>query len=127
MYEPKCQFKKKYFPFFSDNLSPFNTQNSFLDASLLKDYFLFPGVGRMHDIWAAYYLQYKNKVNVIYGEPSVFQKRNIHTSRKDLIDEFIGIKKNNKFVNNLINKSFKMKDFFSRKSIESFKLYQKHF
>jgi len=34
--------------------------NTFIsDAMCLKDYFLFPHVGRMDDIWAAYYLQAK--------------------------------------------------------------------
>ncbi len=127
MFKPSCKFNNKYFPFFSTKISPFNTQNTFIDASLLKDYFLFPGVGRMHDIWASYYLQYKKKVKIVYGKPSVFQERNIHTTQKDLIDEFVGIKKNNNFINQIINKNFKLKNFFSKSSIESFKLYRKHF
>ena len=38
-------------------MGPFNSQNTFLKGSLLKDYFMFPHIGRMDDIWAAYYLQ----------------------------------------------------------------------
>lgn len=127
MFEPNCKFNKKYFPFTSNRISPFNTQNTFLKANLLKDFFLFPGVGRMHDIWAAYYLQYKHKLDVVYGMPSVFQKRNIHTNKKDLTDELIGLKKNRIFLEQIFNKSFKLQNFYKKKYIEAFKLYQKHF
>ena len=40
-----------------------------------------------------------------------FQERNIHTTQKDLIDEFVSIKKNNNFINQIINKNFKLKIF----------------
>jgi len=126
MYQEKVKFKKKVYPFYSNKLSPFNTQNTFFCSKILKDYYLFPGVGRMHDIWASYYLQYVNKIKVVYNSPSVIQKRNIHTIRKDMHDEFIGIKKNNLFVTNMIKRNFKLKDFFNDKSIQSFKIYKKH-
>ena len=61
MYSPNCMFKNNRFPFFSKKLSPFNSQNTFLDANLLKFYFMFPDQGRLHDIWASYYIQYKKK------------------------------------------------------------------
>ena len=40
---------------------------------VFKDYFLFPHVGRMDDIWAAFYVTAKN-YKVIYSKPTVFQK-----------------------------------------------------
>ena len=40
---------------------------------------------------------------------------------------FVGIKKNNNFINQIINKNFKLKNFSQNPSIESFKLYRKHF
>lgn len=121
--KPKCTFANKYFPFFSNKLSPFNSQNTFLDANLLKYYFLFPDQGRMHDIWASYYLQYKKKINVIYSKPSVFQKRNIHNLGIDLGDELIGLKYTSKIINQMSEKKFKISNFFSKKSIFAYKLY----
>src|SRR5579864_5474235 len=48
---PNCKFDDKLFPIASNKLSPFNSQNTFIKGKLLKDYFLFPHVGRMDDIW----------------------------------------------------------------------------
>jgi len=127
MNHPSCNFSNKNFPFFSKKLSPFNTQNTFLSSKVLKDYFLFPDVGRMHDIWAAYYLQYKKNVNVIYSKASVFQKRNNHDLVIDLKNEFIGLKQNYLFTKSIINKDFKLKKFFTEKAIMAFKQYQTHF
>ena len=44
---------------------------------IIKDYFLFPHIGRMDDIWASYYVEslgYK----VVYNYPTVYQDRNEH-------------------------------------------------
>jgi len=127
MLKPKCNFDKKLFPFYSNKISPFNSQNTFLDANLLKYYFLFPDQGRMHDIWASYYLQYIKKINVIYSEPSVFQDRNLHDLSVDLKNELIGLKYSSAIINKMSQKQFKLKDFFSKKSINAYKLYLKHF
>lgn len=127
MFAPNCRFKKSHFPFISNRIAPFNTQNTFIDGNLLKDYFLFPGVGRMHDIWAAYYLQYKHNINVAFGEASVFQKRNVHTFKKDLKDELIGLKRNRIFIDSILSNKFNLSSFYQPKFIEAFKIYQKHF
>ena len=81
----------------------------------------------MHDIWAAYYLQYKKNVNVIYSKASVFQKRNNHDLVIDLKNEFIGLKQSYLFTKSIINKDFKLKKFFTEKAIMAFKQYQTHF
>ncbi|MDC1060284.1 hypothetical protein OAQ43_02200 [Alphaproteobacteria bacterium] len=127
MMHPSCKFKNNNFPFYSKKLSPFNTQNTFLSTKVLKNYFLFPDVGRMHDIWAAYYLQYKENVNVVYNKASVIQKRNNHNLITDLKNEFIGLKKNFLFTKSMINKNFNLNDFFTKKAIMAFKQYQTHF
>ncbi len=62
---PECKFDKKYFPIASSKLSPFNSQNTFMSGKILKDYFLFPHVGRMDDIWASYYVEAKG-FKVVY-------------------------------------------------------------
>jgi hypothetical protein len=127
MFRPKCKFEKNIFPFYSKKISPFNSQNTFLSSDLLKDYFLFPDQGRMHDIWASYFLQYRRNINVVYNKASVFQKRNIHTSAKDLSDELIGLKYTSKLINQMMKKKFNYKKFFSKRSIDAYKEYLKHF
>lgn len=71
---------------------PFNSQNTFLHRSVMRDYFMFPGIGRMDDIFASYYVQAKFPESVVYGPPSVFQDRNEHDLVKDLEAEMIGYK-----------------------------------
>ncbi len=127
IFKPKCKFEKKIFPFHSKKISPFNSQNTFLSSNLLKDYFLFPDQGRMHDIWASYFLQYRRKINVIYNKSSVIQKRNIHTAAKDLSDELIGLKYTPTLIDRIIKKSFNYKKFFSKRSVLAYKQYLKHF
>ena len=56
---PECDFEANAFPMASNKMGPFNSQNTFLSGPCLKDYFLFPHVGRMDDIWASYFLQAK--------------------------------------------------------------------
>ena len=127
MFKPKCKFEKNIFPFYSKKISPFNSQNTFLSSDLLKDYFLFPDQGRMHDIWASYFLQYRRNINVVYNKASVFQKRNIHTSAKDLSDELIGLKYTTKLINQMTKNKFNYKRFFSKRSVDAYKEYLKHF
>tara|TARA_B100000965_G_scaffold333803_1_gene298870 strand:- start:278 stop:1195 length:918 start_codon:yes stop_codon:yes gene_type:complete len=128
MYKPNCNFKTNPFPFFSNKLSPFNSQNTFIDAKLLKYYFLFPDQGRIHDIWASYFIQYYNKnLNVVYNKASVFQKRNSHNLIIDLKNEFNGLKKNFKFLNLMFKKKFNYKKEFSQRSVEAYREYKKHF
>ena len=127
IFKPKCKFEKKIFPFHSKKISPFNSQNTFLSSNLLKDYFLFPDQGRMHDIWASYFLQYRRRINVIYNKSSVIQKRNIHTAAKDLSDELIGLKYTPTLIDRINKKSFNYKKFFSKRSVLAYKQYLKHF
>jgi hypothetical protein len=89
IFKPECTFKKKYFPFFSNKISPFNSQNTLISRKVFKDYFLYPHIGRMDDIWASFYVTSK-KYRVLYGEPTVYQKRNKHSLIKDFKDEYIG-------------------------------------
>ncbi len=69
---------------------PFNSQNTFLHRDVMLDYFLFPHIGRMDDIWASYVVQAKFPNCVAYGLASVYQERNPHDLSKDLANELIG-------------------------------------
>ena len=109
------------FPFASNKISPFNSQNTFLHRSVLRDYFLFPHIGRMDDIWGGYYLQSKHPRCVIYGEPSVFQKRNPHSIVRDMKNEMLGYEHTMDFINDLPN----IKKWLPKESWEAFKEYQR--
>lgn len=78
--------------FTSDKPMPFNSQNTFLSREAMRYYFLFPHIGRMDDIWAAYYLQEVLGQCVVFKSPSVYQKRNEHDISKDFAAELIGYK-----------------------------------
>src|SRR5207248_3170001 len=92
-FAPDCQLDEAVFPIASNAMSPFNSQNTFLISAWLKDYFLFPHVGRMDDIWAAYYLQAKG-ARVVFGKPSVDQQRNPHDPLVDMKREYLGYEHN---------------------------------
>ena len=92
-HRPSCDFEEKAFPFSSNALSPFNSQNTFITKKVLPHYFLFPHVGRMDDIWAAYYVQAMG-FKVVYQKPSVYQDRNVHNLIKDMKAEYIGYENN---------------------------------
>ena len=124
IYKPKCKFKKKYFPFFSDKISPFNSQNTLISKRIVNDYFLFPHVGRMDDIWASYYVTSK-KYKVIYAQPTVFQKRNMHKFIKDFKQEILGYYNNDRLVNELYKSSDNIYKFLPKKSSQAFDEWKK--
>ncbi len=123
---PDCKFNDSFFPIASNKLSPFNSQNTFLSGKVLKDYFLFPHVGRMDDIWASYYVEAKG-YHVIYAKASVFQDRNIHDLVKDMKAEYFGYENNLKIVNELPGNADALLKYLPEKSQAAFQLYQKHF
>ena len=120
---PIVKFKKSY-RFTSNNISPFNSQNTFLDARYLKYYYMFPYIGRMDDIWGSYYFQEKIKKNigyVVYSSSSVYQDRNQHNLVKDLEGELIGYHNNSRATKEgIIN-------FLPSKSLHSYREYMKFF
>jgi hypothetical protein len=123
---PECNFDSHCFPLAGNKLAPFNSQNTFLKGACLKDYFLFPHVGRMDDIWAAYYLQAKG-ATVVYGKPSVYQQRNVHDLVRDMKQEYLGYEHNLNIVKDLAADPAKLMNYLPEKSIEAFELYRRHF
>jgi hypothetical protein len=82
----KHEFKPSSFPFFSQKLMPFNSQNTFLKREVMPHYFMFPGVGRSDDIWPSYHAQAQG-FGVIFGKPSVVQERNPQDIMRNFEDE----------------------------------------
>lgn len=123
---PNCSFDPYFFPIASNKMSPFNSQNTFMLGSMLRDYFLWPGIGRMDDIWASYYLQARGR-QVIYGKPSVYQKRNEHDLIADMKAEYLGYENNLAIVNGLARDAVSMLGYLPGRAIEAWELYQRHF
>lgn len=118
----KCSFRPEDFPIASNRVSPVNSQNTFLLREVLPDYFLFPGVGRVADIWAGYYAQAWNH-RVIYGAPSVVQKRNPHDLVQDLQEELFGYRHTLKIA----VEPFQIGEYLTPQAEMAWRLYQRHF
>ena len=123
---PECKFNENYFPFSSNKFSPFNSQNTFLSKKVIKDYFLFPHVGRMDDIWASYYVESLG-FKVVYNYPTVYQDRNEHDLTIDLKKEVIGYENNLKLLNELNINPNNILKYIPERTKDAFSLYQKHF
>ncbi len=123
---PECSFDDKYFPLAANKIAPFNSQNTFISGAVLKDYFLFPHIGRMDDIWAAFYLQAKG-FNVVFGKASVYQDRNAHDLVRDMRQEYLGYENNLTLVESLRSDPQNILAFLPGKSIWAFDLYRRHF
>ena len=124
IFKPECNFKKSLFPFFSKKISPFNSQNTLISRKVVRDYFLFPHIGRMDDIWASFYVTSKN-YKVIYNEPTVYQQRNVHNLIKDFKDEYIGYTNSLNLVENLYKDSNNIYKFLPKKSSLAFDEWKK--
>lgn len=128
---PKCKFNNKYFPIAGNKPSPFNSQNTFLERKVVKDYFLFPHIGRFDDIWASYYAQARGH-RVVYCRPSVFQKRadnmpSRYSVIEDMRREFFGYENTFNLVQDLTKNPDLIKGHLPSRSWEAFKEYRKCF
>ncbi len=90
------KYKRSYGDYFILNHntnSPINTQNTLYSSKLIPASFISPYAGRYDDIFSNYFLRAIMKhLNdyVAFGEPIVFQDRNIHNLWNDLENEIIG-------------------------------------
>jgi hypothetical protein len=123
---PECAFDASCFPIAANKMAPFNSQNTFISGSVLKDYFLMPFIGRMDDIWAAYYVQAKG-VKVVFGKASVYQDRNVHDLVRDMRAEYLGYEHNLNLVNDLARDPQSILAYAPGRSLWTFNLYQRHF
>lgn len=123
---PECEFDPRFFPMASNRMGPFNSQNTFLTGACLKDYFLFPHVGRMDDIWGAYYLQAKG-YRVVWTKASVYQQRNPHDLLRDMRQEYSGYENNLRLVQDLARDPASIAAYLPGRSMWAFELYRRHF
>lgn len=120
--KPIVKFKP-FEPFTTKQLSPFNSQNTFLHRSVMKYYSVFPYTGRMDDIWGSYVMQHHFPNSVIYTQASVYQARNPQDLVKNLENEVIGYRNTLNLLNNLKDYS----NLLPEKTLSYFEIYKKHF
>lgn len=123
-HKPECDFSPESFPFTSNKISPFNSQNTILAREVLLEYFLFPHVGRMDDIWASYYVQAKGH-RVVYDKATVYQKRNEHNLLEDLRKEYLGYENNLKLINSLYDSPGNINDYLPERTLKAWSAYRK--
>ncbi|HSH60706.1 MAG TPA: hypothetical protein VK988_13935 [Acidimicrobiales bacterium] len=125
-FAPDCNFDASAFPLAANAISPFDSQNTFLDARWLEDYFIFPHVGRMDDIWASYYLQGRG-ARVVFGKPSVVQERNPHDLVRDMKGEYLGYENNLAIVEAVAEDADAVFKFLPERTAAAFERYRSHF
>lgn len=118
---PMVKFPASMIPMCADTLMPFNSQNTFLSREVIPEYFLFPHIGRMDDIWAAYWIQSKFPDCVVFCKASVNQVRNEHDLTKDLEAELLGYKYNGEIVR---DPAKRIMELLPAKSAEAFRVYK---
>ena len=126
IYAPDCHIDADPFPLMSDKPAPFNSQNTFITREWLAHYFMFPGIGRMDDIWAAYYLQACG-AKVVFNRPSVTHARNDHDITQDMTLEYLGYEKNLILIEALMQSPERIMDFLPKQTQKAFELYQGSF
>ncbi len=134
---PDCEFDPVHFPFSANKIGPFNSQNTFLAARVLKDYCMFPFVGRMDDIWPSFYAQalgYK----VVWNRASVRQQRLPVTAGSNpnagggghianMKGEYLGYENNLEIVKRLPSDPEAIWEYCPGRTRRAFELYRKHF
>ena len=121
-----CEFDSIFFPMWSDRPSPFNSQNTFLSRSVLPNYFMHLDVGRYDDILAAYHVQALGH-RVIYGKPSVRQRRNNHDLMDDFKKETWGYQNILGVIRALFKNPKSIYDILSPRAAKAFQIYQSRF
>jgi hypothetical protein len=124
---PECDFDPIFFPFCSNKMGPFNSQNTFISKEVLPHYFMFPSIGRMDDIWASYYVQALG-FRAFYDLPTVYQARNPQNLIKNMEAEYLGYSNNMSLLERLQKEGFQsLKHFLPERALLAFREYQKFF
>lgn len=124
IHKPICKFENEDFPIASNKISPFNSQNSIIARDAISDYFLFPHVGRMDDIWASFYCQARGH-QVVFTKPGVLSDRSLGTVGRysiieDMRREYLGMEKSLEILSKIYDNPDVIKDYIPEKSWLSF-------
>ena len=111
-------------PFAAAEISPFNSQNTFIHRDALKHYAVWPYVGRMDDIWGGYYTQKMIGADrLIYNRASVYQDRNVQDLITNLEKEIIGYRHTLEFTQN----TYTGDNYIPEQTQKFLEIYFKHF
>jgi hypothetical protein len=124
IHNPYCKFDPNQFPISGTKPAPFNSQNTIISRNVVKDYFLFPHIGRMDDIWAAYYVQSKGN-KVVFSKPGVLSDRSLGTAGRysmveDMKREYIGMENNMNLLNDLSTNPESIEKYLPEQSWKAF-------
>jgi len=131
IYNPRFNIDSEYFPYSSNALMPFNSQNIFVHRDAIKDYFLFTDVGRNHDIFAAYYFTAAGH-SVIVKKPSVFSDRSLGTAGRyshinDVKSEYYSVERVSEMVKDLSKNKDNIFKYITESSKNAFNIWQSNF
>lgn len=110
-------------PYTTNQLTPFNSQNTFLHRDVLKFYSVLPFIGRMDDIWGGYILQKFFSNSIVFTKSSVYQERNPQDLITNLENEIIGYRNTLNLINDLEN----FEIYLPKKTLEYIKIYKNYF
>lgn len=113
----------KFEPFSSNQISPFNSQNTFISGDVLPVYAVLPYIGRMDDIWGSYIVQHYFPNSVIYNKATVYQERNVQDLITNMENEVIGYRNTYKLLNDLEN----FENFLPEKTKQFWEIYKKQY
>ena len=126
-FKPICKFNTTA-PFASENISPFNSQNTFIARAALRYYAVWPYVGRMDDIWGGYYTQRMIGADrLIYNRASVYQDRNVQDLVTNLEKEIIGYRNTLDFTETPYKSSDVSAPYIPEQTQKFLEIYFKHF
>ena len=97
-FKPCVKYSDITEPYGANQPAPFNSQNTFIDRSVIPWYAVLPFTGRMDDIWGSYIVQAKFPNSVIYNKATVYQDRNVQDLVTNLENEIIGYRNTLRFI-----------------------------
>jgi hypothetical protein len=93
----------KFDMFCTNQIAPFNSQNTFLSKKIIQEYAVLPYLGRMDDIWGGYMLyQTHTEPFILFHPATVYQERNIQCPIKNLENEIIGYRHTKDFIDFIV-------------------------
>lgn len=122
IYSPLVKFDHMD-PYTSEQLTPFDSQNTFLLRELIPHYMVLPHVGRMDDIWGGYILQHLCDVKPVFCKPSVYQDRNEQSLIVNLEKEIFGYR----HTANMLDDMGNFKSYLTPEALVAFEAYKRSF
>lgn len=123
---PYVKFDPKDFPFYSDRIGPFNSQNTMITRDVFKYWMMLPHVGRGDDILPSFYIQSLG-FKVGYFKPTVTQERNPQNLMKNLKDEYDLYQNALPLIKDITKDPELFWNYLPERTAQAYKEYQKFF